>query len=133
MEISEYVCAIMVKRALSVLLICLLLAETTSRLVVVAAFAMNRNYIAQNLCENREMPELNCDGQCYLAKKLKQAADKESQHEQETVQLNFHPPFITEQATWIAHGNAAERNEPMPEHPFLLPSFSFSIFHPPKS
>lgn len=123
----------MVKRALSLLLICLLLAETTSRLVVVAAFAMNQHYIAQNLCENRGMPQLNCDGQCYLAKKLKQAADKESQQEKETVQLNFHPPFITEQTAWIAYAGTVERNEPLLDQPLLLPSFAFSIFHPPRS
>ncbi len=29
----------------------------------------------ERLCENKDRPELNCDGQCYLAKMLQQSGD----------------------------------------------------------
>lgn len=35
-----------------------------------AEYAINYNYIIENLCENRDRPFLNCDGKCYLAKQL---------------------------------------------------------------
>src|SRR3546814_6876738 len=31
------------------------------------------DYISAELCVNRDMPESDCNGQCYLMKKLKQA------------------------------------------------------------
>ncbi|MEY3956556.1 MAG: hypothetical protein RLZ73_1011 [Bacteroidota bacterium] len=44
----------------------------------VAYYRINRDYIAENLCVNRDKPMLNCNGQCYLAKKLKAAEEKEA-------------------------------------------------------
>lgn len=49
-------------------------------------YAANQDFIATVLCENRDMPELNCDGKCYLAKKLKAASNQNS--EQEPVLIN---------------------------------------------
>src|SRR3546814_920201 len=41
--------------------------------VVFMGFELNRDYISAELCVNRDMPESDCNGQCYLMKKLKQA------------------------------------------------------------
>lgn len=35
-----------------------------------AEYVVNYDYIIENLCENRDKPQLNCDGKCYLAKQL---------------------------------------------------------------
>lgn len=35
-----------------------------------AEYAVNYDYIVENLCENRDIPSLHCDGKCYLAKQL---------------------------------------------------------------
>ena len=43
----------------------------------IAYYNINRNYIARVLCENRDRPELHCNGQCYLAKKLKAQQDRQ--------------------------------------------------------
>ena len=37
-------------------------------------YAMNKEYIAKNLCENRAKPKMNCNGKCHLMKQLKKAA-----------------------------------------------------------
>lgn len=42
----------------------------------IAYFNSNRAYITKVLCENRSKPMLNCNGKCYLAKKLKKQQDK---------------------------------------------------------
>jgi hypothetical protein len=52
----------------------------------IAYFKLNRDYIAKVLCENRERPQLNCNGKCYLAKKLKQQQDKQDKETSERVQ-----------------------------------------------
>jgi hypothetical protein len=36
-------------------------------------YAINKEYITKNLCENRSKPKLNCNGKCHLMKQLKKA------------------------------------------------------------
>jgi len=40
-------------------------------------FEIRRDYIVANLCENRNRPMLNCNGKCYLAKKIADAKKQE--------------------------------------------------------
>ncbi|SHF19027.1 hypothetical protein [Pedobacter caeni] len=41
------------------------------------AFKLNQDYIANALCENKDKPQMHCNGRCVLAKKLKQAEQNE--------------------------------------------------------
>ncbi|MFC6269667.1 hypothetical protein [Frigoriflavimonas asaccharolytica] len=36
----------------------------------VVNYAVNYEYISENLCENRDKPELTCHGKCFLIKEL---------------------------------------------------------------
>lgn len=38
-------------------------------------YALNKNYIAKNLCENRFIPTMHCNGKCHLMKQLQKATD----------------------------------------------------------
>lgn len=40
-------------------------------------FELRRDYISRNLCENRNKPLLNCNGKCYLSKKIAAAQEEE--------------------------------------------------------
>lgn len=42
---------------------------------VFAWYEANKQYIAEQLCENRDKPELHCNGQCVLMKKLRALED----------------------------------------------------------
>ncbi|MBK7149618.1 MAG: hypothetical protein IPH78_12575 [Bacteroidetes bacterium] len=44
---------------------------------MVAYYHINKRYIAQQLCENRNNPASNCQGHCYLSKQLKKAEEGE--------------------------------------------------------
>lgn len=57
-----------------------LLAQTFSKAVIVLDYYVNRDYIAKNLCENRDKPTMNCCGKCQLKKKLKQEDKKDEQN-----------------------------------------------------
>lgn len=50
------------------------------------SFELNRDFIAKNLCQNRNRPQLNCNGKCYLAKKLKAQHDREDRETTERIQ-----------------------------------------------
>ena len=36
-------------------------------------YVVNKEYVAQELCENQAIPMLNCNGKCYLSKQLEKA------------------------------------------------------------
>lgn len=57
-----------------------LLLQTCGSVVIVLNFYLNRAYIAQNLCENKSKPQLNCCGKCQLNKKLQQQENKDQQN-----------------------------------------------------
>ncbi|MDX2281577.1 MAG: hypothetical protein NW218_18460 [Saprospiraceae bacterium] len=40
---------------------------------VLLHFMANRAYIVEHYCENRDKPQMHCEGKCYLNKQLKKA------------------------------------------------------------
>ena len=46
-------------------------------MIVYFSFKINQDYIAKELCENREIPKMKCNGKCYLAKKLQEQEQEE--------------------------------------------------------
>ena len=44
-------------------------------------YLVNYNYIATELCENRDKPILSCNGKCYLEEQVKQQLDRTSNEE----------------------------------------------------
>lgn len=59
---------------------------TFSQWGTIAYYQINKEYITRVLCENRDRPQLHCDGHCYLAKKLKAQQKKQDQQTSELVQ-----------------------------------------------
>lgn len=39
---------------------------------------INQTFIAKTLCENRDKPQMHCNGKCYLYKQLKKAEEAEN-------------------------------------------------------
>jgi hypothetical protein len=71
--------------------------------VIKVSFTINQRYIIENFCVNKDMPELKCDGKCYLADQIK--AEKERQ--ESTPAFIFNPDFGV-----------------------YIPISTFSVFHP---
>ena len=51
--------------------------QSAGKLLVLAWYQVNKTYIAQKLCENRNKPKMHCNGKCQLRKKMQQL-DQES-------------------------------------------------------
>lgn len=51
-------------------LLVLLIGSHTIHSAIKVHFDWNRSSIAELLCENKEVPQLNCNGQCVLMKRL---------------------------------------------------------------
>lgn len=65
------------KRVLLYFLSTLMLIQACWGIMIISAFYINRDYIAQYLCENRDAPQLHCQGTCVLMKKMKKAREDE--------------------------------------------------------
>lgn len=67
-------------KSISVLILLLVLvSQLGAHFVLLADYYANRSYYLEN-CENRYRPQLHCNGQCILMKKLRKS---ESQQEKE--------------------------------------------------
>lgn len=63
-------------RKLALLLSVLYLLAMARPIVPLVEYLVNQDYIAEFLCINKDRPQLNCDGKCYLAKKLNEQDEK---------------------------------------------------------
>jgi hypothetical protein len=96
-------------------------------------YAINKDYIANTLCENKDKPVMHCNGKCHLEKELKKTASEDSKP-QTSLRINVEEYISNnpEDANNIT-GNApiiiSKVNSP------YLENYSFNnitkIFHPP--
>ena len=124
------------KNYIALLLLMLISVKTILVPVVYLDFELRKDYIIQNLCENRFKPQLKCNGQCYLAKKLHKIAEdnatKETQKQSQSMKKIMEEVFETTplfSCDWTMV-------EPAPKsiYSFQLARFqsvAFSVFHPP--
>ncbi len=55
-------------------------AQTFSKAVICIDFYANQKYIAENLCVNKDKPQMHCCGKCQLRKRLKQEENNDKQN-----------------------------------------------------
>jgi len=82
---------------LSSLLLLVLTAYLIIPVLPIVDYLINKDYIAKNLCENRNKPKSCCKGKCYLVKQLKKAkatSEGESKNTEKRVQLKDSDPFL---------------------------------------
>lgn len=60
-------------RLLAIVLCIALLAQHLARFSVAGVYELRKEFVAKNLCENRDRPELACCGKCVLSKQLAKA------------------------------------------------------------
>ena len=113
----------------------LIISHTFSNWFVVLNFKLNQNFIANNICENRFQPKLNCKGNCALVKKLKQQEKQEQQNSRSAkveisslvlYSTSFYatvdPPVVIVLPSGIRNRNSG--------HPV---DRAFTFFHPPSA
>lgn len=59
------------RKLITILTLVSLLVQSTAQFAVLALFRVRKAYIIQNMCENRDRPQLKCCGKCILNKQLK--------------------------------------------------------------
>ncbi len=119
---------------IAILLILSLSYQCFLKLGIVVWYEYNKDYIAQNLCENRAQPEKKCCGKCYLNKQLKKADQGETGKTTLPAKWNtgevvlYTIPTSIEVPIRYAAYTARIRPHNHHFHPLHIPD---SIFHPP--
>jgi hypothetical protein len=81
------------RRAVSIVMLCIFLIPIGWRIGVYISFEINQEYIAAELCENKDKPEMHCDGNCYLAKQI-QLTDNQEQDEEAPLEVQRVPSTL---------------------------------------
>ncbi|MCP9755562.1 hypothetical protein EGI26_10380 [Lacihabitans sp. CCS-44] len=105
--------------------------------LIFADYELRKDFIIKNYCVNKSLPELHCDGKCYLAKQL----EKAEQEDKKQATGNF----ITKLLSFESEIKANLFTDFFLQKPFLVkenPNFiyseffssknAFSFFHPPQ-
>jgi hypothetical protein len=89
----------------------ILLMPSLVNIYVITDFQLHQEFIAQNLCVNKEKKDSDCHGTCYLKKKLKESNSQEAEIPKEkireemgskyTVALSGLKPFIQPQCACV--------------------------------
>jgi hypothetical protein len=130
---KRYLCPQM-KFIASTIFILLLLTQVFSKWLMVIDYTINKDYIAKNLCENRNRPTLHCNGKCQLIKKMALEDDQSNKTTSGSsvaktpfTEVLFNAAFAFTQLTTSA-------SDPLYNDFYLVAipsSFHSSIFHPP--
>ena len=128
------------KRILAFSFAVLLIAPYCLKLGVWVWYFQNKDYIASELCENKDKPELECEGQCVLNKALKKADCCAEQNDArgtipplkktlESLAFDYLPICTTINTSLADEANTITHNF---YYSFGVPRLSASgIFHPP--
>lgn len=101
-------------------------------------FEIRRDYIVANLCENRNRPMLNCNGKCYLAKKIAEAKKQEEKQAESDFLAKLFAPAV-DFSSAITSNISKSADFPETEsavqfrytNPFIHSNTTRDIFHPP--
>jgi hypothetical protein len=120
----------MIQRIFATFLILIILSAQFSKLFVFAGFELNKNYIAFVLCENKDLPEMQCEGKCFLKKKLQEVEKKQAQQEKQLQKQLFQEiATVSSESVYFPLNLLSEINTPIHAHKEL--NHVFPILQPP--
>lgn len=115
----------------AILLLLSLFVLNFANAFVFAGFELNQQYIATNLCVNRNKPQLHCNGKCYLMNKLKQAQEKEQKQERQSMKIQVQDALVVAPLIFKQYP-FAEIHFHVPFSTGMPQTTYNAIFHPPQ-
>lgn len=106
-----------------------------SRIYVMINYQINKEYIAENLCEKKDEPESCCEGSCHLAKELVKVEENENQGPLNTdntkkEKTEESPLFFTSISFYLSQ-NTSSNTYTRLLNTKPVKGFYFDTFHPP--
>lgn len=123
------------KQISTILFVGLILVRSMVIPMVFIDYELNKDYIIQNFCVNKNKPELECDGKCYLAQKINEAREKEAESTFSSYLFTMECHFVSQtiKLTYVPIVFFLE-SKPIDFKASIYDSKSiFAFFHPPRS
>ena len=113
----------------------LLIIQTFSKWLVIMEYAINKEYIAKNLCVNRSKPKLHCNGKCQLMKKMAAEEDQSNTNSSGSAiaKISISEVLFNDELTAINFQAPLVNSAPFYSY-YLLKNYASplsSVFHPP--
>ena|SRR5690606_20090939 len=118
--------------------VCLLLMATAMLFKAFLApavfidFKLNQDYIAKVLCINREKPELECNGQCVLMKKMERTQGSDAPEQNQHSKTHLLEIFSEISIVFQPLSFPSVQEEFFSYHEVVSLEHFSKIFHPPK-
>lgn len=88
-----YLCVSFMRKALIILILGVYSHGILAPFFTYVNYWLRKDYITQTACENKDKPEMNCEGKCQLTKQLAKEVEQE-QDQTPQVQQKFCSPHI---------------------------------------
>lgn len=96
-------------------------------------YNVNKEYIANVLCENRDKPQLACEGKCYLKKQMKKSHDEQSHnHNIPQIDLSKYPVSLVSSFTFEINVPEYVQLKNFLHQKKISQQFSTVLFKPPQ-
>jgi hypothetical protein len=82
-----------VNRVIAIFFICIIATPLLSKVFLVSKYIVDYHYYVTVLCENKDRPELKCNGTCHLAKEIK-ASEENADAPELARQISYEPAFF---------------------------------------
>jgi hypothetical protein len=115
---------------IAILLAAAFMLQSASKLIILAHYSINKEYISKNLCENKQKPKMHCNGKCHLKKQLQKEDKKENSTPAASKDKADFQLFAVKRSVIVFKQSLQDQ----PETPFLLNIYSAPlsrIFRPP--
>ncbi|MGR3812097.1 hypothetical protein [Jiulongibacter sp. NS-SX5] len=125
-----------IKQIGAILLLSLLFVKAMVVPAIFVNYELRKDFIIQNYCVNKDMPELECDGQCYLAKQLKAAQQEDEKNATNTfLSKVFEIEFSFTESVFSFRSLVNDFNEKVAFNYTAqnTSEYHFDIFHPPRA
>lgn len=107
--------------------------QSASRLLIIANYEVNKDYISKNLCENKAKPQMHCNGKCHLKKQL-QKEDKKENSASSSIKEKLEVQFFSDIES--LKKPAAVTTQSKLNSNYLFSNYSkhlTAVFHPPQA
>jgi hypothetical protein len=110
-----------------------MIVQSFNKLFIVVDYQLNKEFIAKNLCVNRNRPAMHCNGKCHMMKLMKQDEKKDQENPERKLENKFELICFSDNTTNIERFCIIT--------PIIYPvfkeniftGFQFPSFHPPQA
>ncbi len=120
------------KKLIPYLFLLSLTIHMSSQVFIYLGFWVNQDYIAENLCENLDKPQMNCHGVCHLEKELQKDEDRKQHQASQMEIMVYIAPTLNQELKKEKEYPAESKKPSYSEYTFpTTSSFVDSILRPP--